>query len=106
MPTKEQVAGLLARAHLQAEPHIARIVRVPGDREHEPSDPVKLLEVNPATSPSGIVPVTFSPDPPSVPFASVVVEVTEDEFARLEKGELSLPDGWSIGPTLYCAPGT
>jgi hypothetical protein len=27
----------------------------------------------------------------------VIVEVTPDEFARIERGELALPHGWTIG---------
>lgn len=105
MLNKEQIALGLAQAHRETEPMISRIVRLLGDQEEQPTDPIKLLEVNPATSPSGIVPIAFSPDPPSVPYPSVVIEVTEDEFDRIQGGELGLPWGWRIGPTLYSQNG-
>lgn len=101
MPDKDEVAALLATAHRDAEPVITRIVRLVGPREAEAHEPVKLLEVNPSTSPSGIIPVAFSADPPSVPYPSVVVEVTPDEWARIEGGELQLPNEWALGATLY-----
>jgi hypothetical protein len=103
MPEKDEVALLLAAAHREAEPGIVRIVRLLSVREAEAREPVKLLEVNPATSPSGVLPIAFAPDPPGVPFPSVVVEVTPDEFARIVDGQLPLPNHWTLGVTLYPA---
>jgi hypothetical protein len=39
------------------------------------------------------VPIAFAPDPPRIPFPSVVIEVTEAEFESIRVGKLSLPDG-------------
>ena len=103
MPDKTAVARSLADAHRDAEPGIVRIVRLEGPRESEAREPVKLLEVNPATSPSGVVPIAFAPDPPAVPFPSVVVEVTPDEFDLIEAGKLALPHDWRLGETLFAA---
>lgn len=98
---KSEVAKALADAHLKMEPGIKCIIRVMGDEEQAADEPVKLLEVNPDTSPSGIVPIAFGPDPPRILFPSVVIEVTEAEFESIRAGELSLPDGWRLGDTLY-----
>lgn len=103
MPTKEEIANLLAAAHRRIEPSISRIVRLVAEREEEANEPVKLLEVNPATSPSGIVPVAFTADPPDVPYPSVVVEVTESEYTRICSRELPLPQGWDLGDTIFPA---
>ncbi len=64
MPEKNEIAKLLAEAHRAMEPAINRIVRLVADREDEVRESVKLLEVNPATSPSGIFPIAFTADPP------------------------------------------
>lgn len=101
MPNKDEVARLLANAHRDAEPAIVRIIRLVSSHEAEAREPVKLLEVNPATSPSGIFPIAFGAAPPAVPYPSIVVEVTPDEFRRVERGELALPHDWRLGPTLY-----
>lgn len=85
------------------EPAISRIIRLVADREDEAREPVKLLEVNPATSPSGISPIAFTADPPRVPYPSVIVEVTEAEFEKITAGTLHLPAGWRLGDTLYPA---
>ncbi len=103
MPEKDEIARLLADAHRQIEPSISRIIRLVADREGEAREPVKLLEVNPATSPSGIFPIAFTADPPDVPYPSVVVEVTEAEFEQIRDGKLPLPAGWRLGDTIYPA---
>lgn len=94
---------MLADAHRRVEPAISRIIRVVGEREQDEGDPVKLLEVNPDTSPSGIVPIAFGPDPPRTPFSLVVIEVTETEFEQIRKGDLPLPSGWRLDAELYPA---
>lgn len=101
MPEKDEVARLLAEAHRAIEPAISRIIRLITDREADAREPVKLLEVNPATSPSGILPIAFTADPPDVPFPSIVVEVTETEYDQIRERRLSLPEGWRLGDTLY-----
>jgi hypothetical protein len=103
-PDKDQVARMLAEAHRGFDPGISRIIRLVADSEHESNEPVKLLEVNPETSPSGIFPIAFGPDPPRIPFPSVVIEVTEGEFEEINSGGLPLPEGWRLGETLYPAP--
>jgi hypothetical protein len=100
-PGKSEVAKTLADAHREIEPGIRRIVRVVTDQESDASEPVKLLEVNPETSPSGVVPIAFGPDPPRVPFPSVIIEVTEGEFEAIRAGELPLPHGWRLSETIY-----
>lgn len=82
MPDKDQVAQLLAEAHRQLEPSISRIVRLVSDTENDGREPVKLLEVNPHTSPSGIVPIAFGADPPSVPYPSIIVDKILPQIIR------------------------
>ena len=101
MCDKNEIAKLLAQAHREMEPSINRIVRLVADQEDEDREPVKLLEVNTATSPSGILPIAFGPDPPRVPYPSVIVDVTEAEFEEIKKGVLPLPSGWRLTDTLY-----
>jgi len=105
MPDKNETARLLANAHCESEPAIREIIRLVNDTENQSAEPIKLLEVNPATSPSGILPVVFGPDPPDVPYPSIVVEVTERELDEIRAGRLPLPNGWRLGDTLYRAAG-
>ncbi|HEY2410281.1 MAG TPA: hypothetical protein VGI10_29955, partial [Polyangiaceae bacterium] len=74
-----------------------------GPQEHDSGEPIKLLEVNSATSASGIWPIAFTPDPPEVPYGSVVVEVTPEEYTAIKEEALALPPGWTLGKELYLA---
>lgn len=100
---RNKVAKVLAEAHRKFDPDITRVVRIVADSETQSDEPVKLLEVNPKTPSSGIVPVGFGADPPEIPYPSVIVEVTEDEFRKIRSGRLRLPSGWRLGDTLYPA---
>ena len=100
---KSEVARKLADAHRQVEPGIVHIVRLLAEHELDIGEPVKLLEVNRDTSPSGVVPIAFGAAPPSIPFPSVVVEVTEGEFEQIRSGSLPLPEGWRLGDILFSA---
>jgi hypothetical protein len=98
---KREIARVLADAHRKVEPGISRIIRVVADQEDNSDEPVKLLEVNPDTPRAGIVPIAFGPNPPEVPFPSVVIEVTEGELEAIRTGSLPLPHGWRLEDTLY-----
>jgi hypothetical protein len=101
MLDKSKIARALAEAQRKADPEILCIIRVVADREDDPAEPVKLLEVNPDTPRAGIVPIAFGAAPPEIPFPSVVIEVTEDELEDIRSGSLALPNGWRLQGTLY-----
>ena len=101
-PTKEDVAQAVARSHWEVDPSISLIYRLeaPG-RESDPSEPVKLLEVTPNTTVSGILPVYFGPHAPSgVIYPCVIVEIHPSEWDQLQSGRLPLPNGWRLGSPL------
>jgi hypothetical protein len=102
--TKDDAARALAAEHVSWEDSIQRIVRLRSANEDDADEPIKLLEVNSLTAPAGIVPVSLGPSD-DAPFPLVVIEVTEDEFARVRGGELTLPPGWTVAETLYSANG-
>ena len=94
MLDKREIARTIADVHRNYEPSISRIIHLVADRDSNEAEPVKLLAVNPETSESGILPIFFGSDPPHIPFSSVVIEVTEKEFAlarRMESRRYSLP---------------
>ena len=99
MSDKAVIARELAKAHREVEPGIERIIRIIGAAEESPGEPVKLLEVNRDTPPSGVVPIAFGPAG-GIFYPSIVVEVTPDEFAEIERKQLTLPLGWSLGEEL------
>lgn len=103
MANKQDVARELARRHYALEPGISRIFTIVDQsvNEEQPDAPIKLLEVNEATVPSGILPLYFSPAPATgIPFPTVIVEVTPKEYHEIENNRLTLPVGWTIGAEL------
>lgn len=104
---KMRVARDLANTHYQTETGLTRIFRLRGKAEVEVSatEPIKLLEVNENTFASGVHPLQFGPAPASgIPFPSVIVEVTPDEFSKIQSEELKLPRGWVLGEELSRSP--
>jgi hypothetical protein len=105
--TKDEEARDLARRHYEVEAGLIHVFRIAGDQavEFRSDEPIKLLEVNEYTVPSGIMPIQFGPSPASgVHYPSVIVEVTPDEYERIRTGEMKLPNGWTIGEEIPKAP--
>lgn len=104
---KAAIAKELAKKHYQAESGLQKIVLLTGSAtaEMSPHEPIKLLEVNANTVPSGVLPVRFGPAPASgVPYPSVIVEVSPEEFLKIQTRELTLPNGWLLGEELAQPP--
>lgn len=100
---KAEAAKELAKKHYQIEAGLTQIFRITERVEVEVirAEPIKLLEVNENTVPSGVMPLHFGPAPASgIPYPSVIVEVTPDEFKKIQSRELKLPEGWEIGEEL------
>lgn len=100
---KDEEANKLAQKHYEVEAGLTRILRITenGDVGFDPNEPIKLLEVNKNTVPSGIMPIGFGAVPEAgFHFPSVIVEVTPEEFTKIENHELDLPEGWELGPDI------
>ncbi len=98
--SKDAVAKRLAEAHYAIEPGIELIIHMLAspDRESDPGEPIKLLEVNRDTTADGVRPLFFGPHPASgVFYPSVIVEVTLEEFEKIQHDPASLPNGWQLG---------
>lgn len=100
MTTRDEEAKELAEKHFLVESGLTRIFRISGSAEVEfrPNEPIKLLEINENTLPSGILPIQFGPSPAlGLTHPSIIIEVTPDEFEKIQARELELPDGWQVG---------
>lgn len=95
-PSKKEAAEKLIAWHFDVEPELLEVYRFVSDNEEAPEEPIKLLEINAATPPSGSVEVfSFAPSA-DTPYRTVVAEITPDEFERLKRNEMKLPAGWSL----------
>ena len=98
--SKEAVAQRLAEAHYAIEPGIELVIQLLAspDREADPKEPIKLLEVNADTTTDGIIPLFFGAHAASgIIFPSVIVEVTPDEYEQIRRDPARLPNGWRLG---------
>jgi len=96
MPTKDETVRTLASWHFRVEPDLSRVVRIVSANEDAPDEPIKLLEVNAATVATGTVEAFGFTPTSTVPFPTLIAEVTPEEYTRIERHEISLPEGWSL----------
>jgi hypothetical protein len=101
LTTKHQCALRIARTHTKLEDTISAVGYITSDSEDNPQEPIKLLEINSAVTPSGFFPVTFGPSE-TTPFKRTLVELTPKEAKDLDNGKLEgWPSGWKIEKWLY-----
>lgn len=82
----EAVAKLLAGEHMSQDEGIREVYWAPAANE------VRLLEVSGSVGDTGeLLPFRFSPDPPDVPFHSVVILLSPGDWERVRSGDLKLP---------------
>ncbi len=96
---KEAAAEVLAKKHYELETGLSHVFRITTSAKSEviPSEPIKLLEVNENTVESGVMPLSFGPMPTrGINFPTTIIEVTPNEFRRIQSQELRLPEGWQI----------
>ena len=92
----DEVAKLLAQAHREEDPETREVFLAPHPAE------VRLVEVSGSLAPSGeVLPFRFAPSPEhGVPYASVVVLLSVDDWGRMQRGDLKLPLDWGTPATL------
>jgi hypothetical protein len=94
--TFEQTAMELAQAHCQEDPttHMVWL-------DHDPSrKEVRLVEVSSAAAESSEIFAVHFEANHEIPVRSAVILLSDAEWARVDSGHLSLPDGWGPRKTL------
>jgi hypothetical protein len=85
----EVAAKLLAGEHLAQDPGIRRVYWAPAERE------IRLIEVSDSIEDGrGVLPFRFTPDPPDVPFPSVIIQLSPEDYRKLRANEIDVPDGF------------
>jgi len=96
MHTKDAAARRLIEWHFTVEPELREVYRIVMDNEASQEEPIRLLEVNAATVPTGSVePFTFSATE-EIPFRTVIAEITPEELEALRAHPETLPKGWNL----------
>lgn len=82
----EIVAKLLAGEHMARDSGIRQVYWAPDTQE------VRLVEVTTSVEDTGeVLPFRFAPDPPDVPFESVVILLGRDDWERVKRRDLDVP---------------
>ena len=96
MHAKDVAARRLIQWHFTVEPELREVYRIVVDDEGSQEEPIRLLEVNSATVPTGSVePFAFSPTE-EIPFRTVIAEITPEELESVRSNPKALPEGWSL----------
>ena len=95
MSDKDRVAEELIRWHFEVEPGLVRVYRVLAINEDDPTEPIKLLEVNEQTLATGSFEAYGFAPTADVPFPVLIAEVTSVELDGLRRSG-GLPPGWDI----------
>ena len=102
MTTKEDYAKAVVFRHRRGNSNLRRVVRYFAPGEDALDEPIKLVEVNSATVPAGVMPLLFGRSPRRGADHSVIlVEVTPAEYKAIRAGQLQLPAGWGNGKVIY-----
>lgn len=86
------VAESLIQEHFELEPKLENIVWVNPDKPSE----IRLLEINSETFPSGAVMSFYFPPDDDFPYAMKIAEVTPEEWQKILRKEIRLPEGWTL----------
>jgi hypothetical protein len=98
--SKDEMAEQMARNYYEIDDRLTHIIRIlDPEREDDPGEPIKLLEVFSDAVPSGVIlPVGFPAHPETGRyFRSQVVLIAPSELEKVRSGHLPLPQGWVLG---------
>ena len=101
MPTKEEVAEMLAQEQYDVDEDVQAVYRLLSDKEEDPETPVTLLIVSneyERSAPTIVLPLNFKAHPERrlfYPYSLAVVLPVE--FERILSGGIALLPGYTLG---------
>ena len=94
--SRHAAARLLIDWHFEVEPELREVYLIAPDEESTQDEPIRLLEVNDATFPTGTIEAfVFSPTD-EIPFMTAIAEITPEELEFFVRNPEALPAGWDI----------
>ncbi len=96
MASKDEAARRLVEWHFEVEPDLQEAYRIIADDEDASSEPIKLIEVNAATVPTGSIELFGFAPTDEIPFPTLIAEVTPEEFRRFRSQPETWPEGWNL----------
>ena len=100
---KDEAARGLIRRHFDTDPAIVRVYRILNDKEEDPKEPIKLLEISSDAVPTEVLDMFgFAPDP-DMPFYLVFGILTPEDFREIrDRG--ALPAEWDLDKAQVFVP--
>lgn len=96
MDTKSDAARRLIQSHFEIEPGLKLVMRIIAREENARTEPIKLLEINENTFPTGSVEPFLFGAAGDIHFNVSIAEVTEEEFEQVLAKKIPLPNGWTL----------
>ena len=96
MMTKDDAAKALIDWHFEIERDLEEVFLLVTDNESAPDEPIKLLEVNAATVPTGRVEFFAFAPAGDIPYRVVVAEITPAELKEIIESPERLLPGWDL----------
>jgi hypothetical protein len=99
---RDEMAGWYAQEHLKTDPGIVAVHYLP--KEAGPRE-IRLVEVNRlmgSRTDASLEPIDFGVDMgKETKHLLVVLDVTPDQWERIERGDLGLPGSWSLEDAVH-----
>jgi len=88
----EPLVASLVQEHFELEEDLEQIIWL----KKGPVSEIRLLEVNRDTAATGMVEVFGFAPSADIPYPLRIAEITPEEWERVQNGEISLPESWSL----------
>ena len=82
----------LIQEHFELESRLEKVIWINSDKASE----IRLLEINPETFPTGSVLSFYFPPDDEFPFAMHIAEIRPEEWQKILRHEIPLPEGWTL----------
>jgi len=82
----------LIQEHFELEPSLERVIWINPNKTTE----IRLLEINPESPPTGSVLSFYFPPYEEFPYAMKIAEITPEEWEKILRHEIPLPNGWTV----------
>lgn len=90
-----RVVAQLVKSHFETEEGIDQIIWFKDGDEVE----IRLIEINPNTLPTEAIEVFYFSPSKDVPLPVRIADVTPEEWEKVKRGDIPLPDGWTLNKT-------
>jgi len=82
----------LIQEHFELEPNLEKVIWINSDKTTE----IRLLEINSDTIATGMVQSFYFAPSRKIPYAMKMAEITPEEWQKILRNEIPLPEGWTL----------